>query len=467
MGKSYDFGVAVIGGGPAGYVAAIRAAQLGARVALVEKGHLGGVCTNVGCIPTKALIHTARTIIELRQASEVGVDAGEVKLNFARTARHRDDVIAKLRKGVETLLAAHKVELVRAHAAFEDEHTLSLKAEGKQAAQKLSAERIFIAAGAESAELPMAPFDGESVIDSSVAVLLDKLPQSLLILGAGYIGCEFAGAFSGFGVEVTVVEVMDRILPQMDADCAREVFKLLKKGGVRILTGTRLEELKAQKSGVKARLSGGDEVKADKALICVGRRANCAALALDKAGVKTDAKGVIVVNQHLQTSVPHIYAIGDVKGGIQLAHVASEEGLVAAAHATGKLTAVMDYRVVPAVAFTFPEIAYVGMTEEQARKQAGEIVVKRFPLRALGRAHIEAHTDGFVKMIAEAKTGQLLGVHIAAQRASDLIGEACLALKLQATAEELAHTIHAHPTMPECMREAAEGIIGMPINWTG
>jgi len=228
-----------------------------------------------------------------------------------------------------------------------------------------------------------------------------------------------------------------------------------------------LEKLKVLKDSVKATLSGGKEVTAEKALICVGRKPSHDGLGLDKIGVKVGERGGIAVNEHLQTSVPHIYAIGDVHGGVMLAHVASQEGVVAAAHATGALTAAIDYRVVPAVAFTFPEIAYVGQTEEEARKQAGEIIVKRFPFLALGKAHIEGHTDGFVKMIADAKTGQLLGVHMAAQHASDLIGEATLALQLECTAEELARTIHAHPTLPECMREAADGVVGMPINWTG
>jgi dihydrolipoamide dehydrogenase len=465
MASKYDFDVAVIGGGPAGYVAAIRAQQLGARAALIEKGYLGGVCTNVGCIPTKALIHAAKMMVEMESAAQMGLSPGKVSLDFARTAQHRDEVVLKLRKGVETLLGANKVEILRGEAAFEDPHTLSVATDGK--ATKVSAERIIIAAGAVSQELPIAPFDGERIIDSSTAVSANELPKSLLIVGGGYIGCEFAGAFSTFGVEVTLVEVLDRILPLMDADCAREVFKLLKKRGARILTGRRVEELISLKSSVKAKLDNGEEIKAEKALICIGRRPFTAGLRLEKAGVKLNEKGALIVNEHMQTTVPHLYAAGDIKGGIMLAHVASQEGIVAAEHATGKLAARMDYRVVPAVAFTFPQIASVGLTEEEAKKQQSEIVVKRFPFRALGKAHIEGATDGFVKVIADGKTGQLLGVHMAAPHASDMIGEACVALQLECTAEELARTIHAHPTMPECMREAAEGVIGKPINWTG
>ena len=460
-----NFDLAVVGGGPGGYVAAIRATQLGARTALVEKGHLGGVCTNAGCIPTKALVHTARMMARLENAGEIGLDLGEPRLNFANVAKHRDQVVAKLRKGIGTLLQANNVELIRGTASFRDEHTLSVAANKEE--RTLSADKIVIATGSVPVELPLAPFDGDRVIDSSVAVNLDELPGSLLIVGGGYIGCEFAAAFTTFGVEVTVVELMDRILPLMDEDCGREVFKLLKKRGAAVHVSAALERLEKRKTSVKAVLSNGREVEAERALISVGRRARTEGLGLDKAGVKTDEKGTIKVNNHMQTSRPHIYAVGDVTGGILLAHVASHEGTVAAAHATGTITAEMDYRVVPSVAFTFPEIATVGLSEQAAREKVGEIVVKKFPMRALGKAHIEGETNGFVKMLADARTGQLLGVHMVSQDASNLIGEAALALQLEATAEELAGTIHAHPTMPEALREAAEGVIGLPIDWTG
>jgi len=464
MGKAYDYDIAVIGGGPGGYVAANRAAQLGAKVALIERGQLGGVCTNVGCIPTKALVRAARALLQARRAEKLGLRSEGLSLDFARTAEHRDDVVQTLRKGVASLLKANGVELVRGGASFEDEHTL--KVSGSDAGS-LSAEKVFIATGSGAVELPEAPFDGERVIDSSVGVLLEELPQSLLIVGAGYIGCEFAGAFTAFGVEITLVEMMDRILPEMDEDCAREVHKQLKKQGCTVLTGARLSGMKKGKSSVTAMLSSGDEVKAEKALLCVGRRPSAGGLDLEKVGVETDEKGGIAVNEHMQTSQPHIYAIGDATGRILLAHVASQQGLVAAAHATGSITAAMDYGVVPACAFTFPEVASVGLRAEEARQQGIEVSVKKFPFRALGKAHVDAETDGFVKMLAEPTTGRLLGVHIAAEDASSLVAEAALALRLECTAEELAATIHAHPTLPESLREAAEGLVGLPVNWSG
>ena len=465
MAKTYDYDVLVIGGGPAGYPAAIRASQLGARTACVEKGPLGGTCTNTGCIPTKVMVHAARLLQEVRDAAKVGVVAENPRLDYAGLVKHRDAVVQVLRGGVESLLKANGVELIRGAAAFTDAHTVQVKADGKPVS--LTADKIMVATGAQPVEVPVAPFDGRDVISSTGALALEELPGSLLIVGGGYIGCEFACIFAALGVQVTVVEMLDQLLPGMDADCGREVARHLKKAGAKVLTGVGVNKVHKGKGGLTAELADGRKIKADKVLVCVGRRPTYDGLDLARAGVKTTEKGVAVVNAHMQTSVPTIYAIGDAAGGILLAHVASYEGLVAAAHATGRITAAADYRVVPACVFTIPEVASVGMTEEQARKAAGEVTVKKFPMRALGKAHAARMTDGFTKMICNAKTGEVLGVHIVSAEASNLIAEAALAIRLQATAEELADTIHAHPTMPECMREVAEGVLGKPIDWTG
>jgi dihydrolipoamide dehydrogenase len=463
MSENYDYDVAVIGAGPAGYVAGIRAAQLGARTCVIEKGQLGGCCTNVGCIPTKALWHAAGLILEAKQADGFGVDCADVALDYDGVAAHRDAVVEKLRGGIKALLAGNEVELIQTAASFADPHTLRL--EGQDGS--LTARNVIVATGSKSIELPMAPFDHELVISSDDAVLAGELPESIVIVGGGYIGVEFASIYAAFGVEVTIVEALERLLPGIDEDCAREVTKALKKGGVSIHTGAQLEGVSKHNGGVRGKLSNGKEVTGRQVLVCVGRQPSCEGLEVEKAGLAAGAVGGLSVNEHMQTCRPHIYAVGDVAGDPLLAHVGSHEGIVAASHATGTITAAMDYRVVPACVFSFPEVATVGMSEEHAAQAAEEVVVKKFPFRALGKAHVMGATDGFVKMICDGRNGELLGVHICGAQASSLLGEAALALRLECTAEELAETIHAHPTMPEALREAAEGVIGLPVNWMG
>jgi dihydrolipoamide dehydrogenase len=465
MAESYDFDIAVIGSGPAGYVAGIRAAQLGARVCVIEKGQLGGVCTNVGCIPTKALWHTASTALRLESAAEIGLRVGDVSVDWPALAKRRDKVLDTIRGGVKALLSGNKVELIQAEAAFADPHRLKLA--GAAGRDTVSAARIFIATGSRPVELKSAPFDHQAIIDSSDAVSANELPDSVLIIGGGYIGLEFANIYTACGVEVTVVEALDRLLPAMDEDCARVVTKVLKKRRVPVHTGKRLEKVERGKGGVRATLSDGTKLEAQKLLVCVGRRPDRGGVDIAAAGLEEGEKGELVVNEHLQTAQPHIYAIGDVTGRAMLAHVGSYAGTVAAAHATGKITARMDYRVIPACVFVYPEVAVVGMGEEQAKEAAGEIVVKKFPFRALGKAHCIDETEGLVKMICAAPSGQILGVHMCGPDASSLLGEAALAIKLECTAEELAGTIHTHPTLPEAVHEAAEGAVGMPINWRG
>jgi dihydrolipoamide dehydrogenase len=465
MTDKYDFDVAVIGAGPAGYVAGIRAAQLGARTCVIEKGELGGVCTNVGCIPTKALWHAARVLLQARRAREFGMEPGDIRPDFRAAAARRNGVVERLRGGIKALLAGNKVELMRAEARFRDAHTLHL--EGPGLSRDLTARRIIVATGSRSAALPMAPFDHRTVVDSGDAVLADELPESVLIVGGGYIGVEFAGIYSAFGVPVTIVEALDRLLPGLEEDCAAEVARALKKSGAAIHTGTQLDSVSTDDGGVRAKLSNGEEVLARQMLVCVGRRPDCSGLDVEKAGLAAGPKGELKVNEHMQTAQPHVYAAGDVVGDPLLAHVASREAIVAASHATGSITAAMDYRVVPACVFAFPEVATVGMTQQQAAQKVEQVAVKKFPLRALGKAQITGETDGFVKMVANGRTGELLGVHMCGADASALLGEATLALQLECTAEELAGTIHAHPTLPEALREAADGIVGLPVNWRG
>jgi len=465
MARRYDYDLVVIGGGPAGYVAAIRASQAGAGVACIEKDHLGGVCTNVGCIPTKAMVHAARTILEIKAAKKIGIAVSDVQLDYGQLLEHRGAVVERLRGGIQTLLKANGVELIRGVASLEDAHTVAVDGEG--GGRSVSGEKLLIATGSKSLELPIAPVDEKVILSSRGALELEELPESLIIVGGGYIGCEFASIFSALGVELTVVEIMDRLLPEMDEDCGREVEKLLKKAGCNVLTGTGLQGAKKTKGGVTAALSDGSKLKAQKMLVCVGRAPAGEGLGAEKIGIKAAERGGIAVNEHMQTSLPHVYAAGDVTGHIMLAHVATREATVAAAHATGKLTAKMSYRVVPACAFTIPQVASVGMTEQQAREKVGEVIVKKFPMRSLGMARVSGMTEGFAKMVCDAGSREVLGVHIACAEASSLIAEAALGMQLEITAEELAQTIHAHPTMPESLQEAAEAVIGKPVNWSG
>ncbi len=352
MAETYDFDVAVVGSGPAGYVAGIRAAQLGARACVIEKGHLGGVCTNVGCIPTKALWHTASTALRLERAAEIGLRVGDVSVDWPALAKRRDKILDTLRGGIKGLLSGNKVELIQAEAAFADPHTLKLT--GADGRDTVSAARIFIATGSRPVELKSAPFDHKAIIDSSDAVSANDLPDSVLIIGGGYIGLEFANIYTACGVEVTVVEALDRLLPAMDEDCARVVTKTLKQRKVPVHTGKRLEKVESGEDGVRATLSDGTEIEAQRMLVCVGRKPDTGGVDIAAAGLEAGEKGELVVNEHLQTAQPHIYAIGDVTGRAMLAHVGSYEGTIAAAHATGTISARMDYRVVPGLRVRAP-----------------------------------------------------------------------------------------------------------------
>lgn len=465
MAPTRDFDVAVIGAGPGGYTAAIRASQMGADTCLIEKDHLGGVCTNAGCIPTKALVESARRLEHCREGEEFGIDIDDVELDYGTVASRRDKIVSGLRKGIGGLLKADGVELMQGTARFEGPHKLTVDTD--EGEKSVSADKVIVATGSVPAEIPVAEPDGENVLTSAHALELDDLPESIIVVGGGYIGCEFACILAAFGVEVTVVEMLDRLLPNMEEDCAKAVSKSLDGEGVTVHTSAKLESCEVGDGSVTAKLGGGEEIAAEKMLVAVGRRPAVPDLQLDAAGLETEDDGSLAVNEHMQTDVDHIYAIGDVTGDYMLAHAASYEAKVAAEHATGTITACADHRVMPACVFTLPEIASVGLTEEEADAEVGEIEVRKFPLTALGKAHIEGSTDGFVKMIADEDTNEILGVHIVAPDASALIGEAALGMKLEVTADELAETIHPHPTMCESVHEAAEGILGLPINWTG
>jgi len=463
MTDEYDFDIAVIGSGPGGYVCAIRAAQLGARAAVIEKAAPGGICLNLGCIPTKTLIRSAEVHNIVKNSSEFGIQADLKGFDYAQVAQRKDKVVKTLTSGVLMLLKSNGVEYIKGSATITGRHAIGVEGDG--ARKDISASRIVVATGAHPIGLPFAKFNGATVIDSADAVNLTELPEKLIIVGGGYIGCEFAFLMSSFGTQVTVVEMMDGVLPNSDDDCSKEVLKALKKQKINVLLGTTLQKLDAVEDGVTAELSGGKKLQADKALVCVGRRPNSAGIGLESAGVDLDEKGNIIVDEHMMTSCPNIYAIGDVTGKIQLAHVASAQAIVAAEHATGHIDASMDYRVVPAIVFTAPEVASVGLSESDARELLGDNArVGKYQFRGLGKALASGETTGWVKVVADAETDEIMGVHVVGAHASEMIGEGALALQLEATLPEVARTIHAHPTFPEAFMEAAEAAMGISIH---
>ncbi|MTI80297.1 MAG: dihydrolipoyl dehydrogenase [Firmicutes bacterium] len=455
--------VVVIGGGPGGYTAAIRASQLGASVVLVEKEQLGGTCLNWGCIPTKALVGGAETLATVKNAGDFGIEVQDFTVDYSKLVERKDKVVQQLVKGLQFLLnKKHKIEVINGVGKIAAPGKVAVStSDGNE--MELEAENIILATGSSPALIPALGYDGEKVITSNEVLDLKNLPNEMVIIGGGVIGCEFASIFTEYGVKVTIIEALPSILPMVDIDAARQLQSLLKRRGVSIKTKAKVENVQNDGDKVTATLEGGETITADKMLISIGRTFNTDDLGLKEAGVELGDKGEVVVNEHLQTSVPGIYAIGDITNKIQLAHVASAQGLVAVDNIIGK-TRSMDYRVVPNCIFTSPEVAGVGLTRQQAGEQGIKVKAGKFPFMASGKAQAMGEANGFVKMLADAETDKILGVHIVGPHASDLISEAALAIQLGATVEQLANTIHAHPTLAEALAEAAEAVHGRAIN---
>ncbi|MGE5554628.1 MAG: dihydrolipoyl dehydrogenase [Betaproteobacteria bacterium] len=455
----------VIGAGPAGYVGALHGAKLGAKTAVVEPGPVGGTCLNRGCIPTKALAATAEVLNTVRRAGEFGIAVGEVRVDFQKILARQRQVVDRLRRGILYLFKQQGVTVITGTAHFLDPHRLAVTApDGTE--QVVAADRMLIATGSRPAVPAAFGYDGERVITSDEALSLPDLPESLVILGGGVVGCEFASFFATLGTRVAVVEMMETILPMLDREVAAAIHGALRKRGVTIHVGAQATAVEKTASGVKVTLSTGAVVEGERLLVSVGRRANSDGLALDRSEVATTPRGEIPVDDRMLTPVPHLGAAGDVTAGrFKLAHVASREAIVAVDNLLGRASR-MDYRAVPSAVFTSPEASGVGLTEGEARAEAereglsgSSVRIGKFSFVANGKALAGGEYDGFVKVVAGAG-GQLRGVHIVGPHASDLIAEAALALQARLTLEDLRRTIHAHPTLAEAVWEAVEAVEG-------
>lgn len=452
-----EYDVVIIGGGPGGYVSAIRAAQLGGRVALVEKDRVGGTCLNRGCIPTKALVRCVNSLREARRASQFGVVVPEPAFDFAAMLAHRDGVVDRLVGGVEGLLRAHGVDFYPGTGTIICPDLVRVVNPGAASAE-LSARNVVIATGSVAGRPPIDGLDTPGVLIGEEILNLDHVPGSLLVIGGGVVGLEFANIFQTLGSQVTVIEMLPTLLPPVDQEIARRYGVYLQKGGTRVFLKAQVEELRPTETGqvsVHFSTDGREQrEEADRVLVATGRVPFSAGLGLEDLGVETN-RGAVMVNSRLQTNVPGVYAVGDATGRVMLAHVASRQGEVAVENILGHPVE-MDYHAVPNCVFTDPEIAGVGLTEQEAKEQNLDYTVAKFPFTASGKALAMGETDGLVKLICERGFGKVLGMHVMGPHASDLIAEGALAVQLGATAKDIADTIHAHPTLAEATMEAAK-----------
>lgn len=462
MTQRFDYDCLVIGSGPGGYVAGIRAAQVGLRTAVVEKGEVGGVCLNVGCIPSKSLLHSAHEFKTFLKSPAYGVKVEGYTFDFNVVHDRSRKVVRKLSKGVEFLLKKNKVDLIRGEAKIVSENQVSLKI--PEGTRSVSSRFILIATGSTPKALPFAPFDGKRILSSDHVLRTPIFPKSICIIGAGAVGCEFATVFRSFGSAVHLVEMLPQILPLEDADAASALAKTFEKDGVLIYCPAKVAALKAETDSVKVSLElegAKKELDVETVLVSVGRSPNSAGVS--DVSLKTD-RGFFSVNEFYQTSVPSIYAIGDVISTPALAHVASREGEIAVEHMAGKSPEPIDYLRIPSCTYTHPEVASFGLTEKQAKEQNLPHKVYAFPFQALGRAKVDEKENGFVKIVASPDTLEILGAHIFAYGATEIIHEVLAAASMEYTVGDIAHVVHAHPTLSESIMETAKGFLDGPIH---
>jgi len=479
-----QFDLLIVGGGPGGYVAAIRGAQLGLNVAVVEKERPGGVCLNWGCISTKAMLRSAEVLETMRHAADYGVLADNVRLDYSAVLKRKDRIVKDLTDGVGSLLKSNKVTVIKGHARFTGRTTVDVydvsesplgaggplynATPGAIKTGTFSGKDVIIATGSTPVVPPISGAKLPGAVTSDGAFLLPEVPRRIVIVGGAAVGAEWASMFHTFGAEVTLVELLPTLLPAEDVDMGTGLARSFTTRGIRVLTGHMVTALEEHKGGLRVSVTDPESasprtVDAEVVLFGVGREPNTAYLGLEQTGVTTDARGFVLVDEGLHTSAPHVYAIGDITGHLLLAHVASHQGLVAVANVAGRPER-MDYTSVPAATFTHPEVASVGLTEAKAVEQGHDVAVGKFPFSALGRAQSYGATEGLVKVVAESRYHQVLGMHIIGPSASDLIAEAVLAINMEATLESIADTIHAHPTLGEGSMEASMAALGLPIH---
>jgi dihydrolipoamide dehydrogenase len=456
MAKEFD--VCVIGSGPGGYVAAIRASQLGFKTAIVEKRHLGGVCLNIGCIPTKALLRSAEVYESIAHAGDYGIKVKDYSADFGGMIKRSRNVADKMSKGVQFLMKANKIEVFEGKGVFESKEQIKVVDDKDKTKEQVKAKNFIIATGARPRELPNIEIDGKLVIDSEKAMQLEKQPKKMVIIGAGAIGVEFAYFYHSIGTEVTIVELEDSLVPVEDKDIGKELGKIYKKKGMNIMTGSTVEKVeKKGKSGAKVTVKTGDgeeTIDTDVVLSAVGVTGNVEGIGLDEIGVKHE-KGTIEIDKNTyQTSVDNIYAIGDVAGGPWLAHKASHEGILCVERLAGEEVHPLNYNNIPGCTYCEPQIASVGYTEEQAKEEGYDVKVGKFPFSASGKATGLGHEEGFVKVVFDAKYGEWLGCHMIGSHVTELIAEAVVARDLETTGHEIIHGVHPHPTMSEAVMEA-------------
>lgn len=459
-----QFDVVIIGSGPGGYVAGIRAGQLGLKVAVIEKdSFVGGTCLHRGCIPTKALLENAEVWQKIQKAKDFGITVGDVTIDFSAVQKRKQSVVDNNSKGIEFLFKKNKVERITGFGKVVDRNTIDV--DGK----RITAKNIILAMGSVPRDLPHIKADGKRIINSDHILRLESIPQSMLVIGAGAVGCEFASIFSRFGTKTTIVEVMPQLLPIEDDEISKEFTRIFKKKGIDVFADAKVLSCEVTDSGVKSTIETGkgkqQVIETELVLSATGRGPVTANCGLETIGVVMDKRGYVTVDPFMRTNVPGVYAIGDIVPTPALAHCASAEGILAVEHIAGKDVRPINYDHVPNATYSDPEVASVGLTEKKAKERGYEVKIGKFPFTANSKAKILGETGGLVKYVVDAKYDEVLGVHIVGPKATELIVEACAALELEATAESIAKTIHAHPTLSEALMEAAEDVAGHAIHF--